>query len=189
MNKTVLLVGLLAITAIFGAAQDTKTLPPVTLKQNTAISSYVPSHPHTRTRTLPDFCPASSCLYYGGDFDSTWSGANGLFNYDDTGANEMGQAWVGVKPDRDVTVTGATFVELNSGGDIINPTPFVVQEGITVGKAGKTVCSTSGNATVTAYQQILSETRLRIHHPNAVQTLQAEKAPRVLRESHAYFDR
>jgi hypothetical protein len=55
-----------------------------------------------------------------------------------------------------------------------------VQEGITVGKAGKTVCSTSGNATVTAYQQILSE----LDYAYTIQTL---SKPCKLKKRHVYY--
>jgi hypothetical protein len=89
-------------------------------------------------------------LYYAGDFDSTNSDANGLYNANDVEGKLEGQAWVGVKPDRDVTVTGATFVELMvENGNGLSPIPFAVQVGIKPGQAGKTICSTSGDATYT----------------------------------------
>ncbi len=82
----------------------------------------------------------------------TDSNANSLFNSNYDGGQLVGQAWVGVKPDHDVIVTGATFVEFIYLLNPINPTPFAVQVGIKPGQAGKTICSTSGNATVTYYQ-------------------------------------
>ncbi len=99
------------------------------------------------------FCPSGSCLYYAGDYDSRYSSADGLFNANDTGNGLDGQAWLGVKPDRDVTVTGATFVEfITPGYQLTNPIPFSVQIGVKPGQAGTTICSTSGNATVSLYQ-------------------------------------
>ena len=57
-----------------------------------------------------------------------------------------------MKPDRDVTVTGATYVEFFEEGEVgVNPTPFVVQVGTKLGQAGKTICNTSGNATEAVY--------------------------------------
>jgi hypothetical protein len=98
------------------------------------------------------FCQPQTCLYYAGDYNDSWSGANAIYNVDDTGRDLEGQTWVGVKPDRNVTVTGATFVlTVSSGYQITNPTPFAVQVGIKPGQAGNTVCSTSGNATVEIY--------------------------------------
>jgi hypothetical protein len=91
-------------------------------------------------------------LYYAGDYDPNWTGENGLYNAENAGAQIDGQVWVGVRPDRDVVVTGVTFVEalqIEDGWE--NPTPFAVQVGITPGKAGKTVCSTSGTATYSQY--------------------------------------
>jgi hypothetical protein len=124
VDRILLVIALLAIATSFVPAQNNHALPPVTLQGNTVTTSSAPSHSHTGPST-PPFCPPSSCLYYGGDVDSSFSGTNGLFNFDYTDASLMGQAWVGVKPDRDVTVTGATFVELNTGGDINQPHSFL----------------------------------------------------------------
>jgi hypothetical protein len=75
-----------------------------------------------------------------------------LFNSDDEGASLEGTVWVGVKPDRDATVTGATFVEMFLVSGVgVNPTPFAVQVRIRPGQAGKTICNTSGNATESVY--------------------------------------
>jgi hypothetical protein len=98
------------------------------------------------------FCPPKTCLYYAGDWESSDSNANGLFNSNDTAAGLEGQVWVGVKPNRNVTVTGATFNEFfTSGFTLTNPTQFAVQVGIKPGQPGKTICSTSGNAKLKVY--------------------------------------
>jgi hypothetical protein len=153
-GRTLFTLTLIAIFVSLAAGQDSRTMPPVTMRQNTqAVSNQPGTEPTIRKSSYqPPFCPPKTCLYYAGDFDSTDSNANVLFNADDTGANLEGQVWVGVKPDRDVTVTGATFVQaMLSEGVGTNPTPFAVQVGIRLGQAGKTICSTSGTATESVY--------------------------------------
>src|SRR5277367_5174189 len=156
MTKTLFTLTLVATLAPCAATQDSRTPPPVTMRANgQAVSTHLGKEPATTKHLSYEarFCPPKTCLYYAGDFNSTDSDANALFNADDTGAGLEGQVWVGVKPDRDVTVTGATFVEfLVEFGVGTNPTPFAVQVGIKLGQAGRTVCSTSGNATAKLYQ-------------------------------------
>ncbi len=99
------------------------------------------------------FCQPKNCLYYAGDFDAQGSSANALYNTDNAGSGK-GQVWVAVKPAHDAIVTGATFNECPSTGTNgvgVNPIPFVVKTGIKPGYGGKTVCSTSGNATFRYY--------------------------------------
>jgi hypothetical protein len=155
MTKNLCTVALFVMLAPLAFPQD-RTQPPVTMRDNAQIvATQTAKEPVTSKRSSyePPFCPPRTCLYYAGDFDSTTSDANGLFNADDTGAGLEGQVWVGVKPDRDVTVTGATFVELLTGGvGGTNPTPFAVQVGTKLGRAGRTICSTSGTATANVYQ-------------------------------------
>jgi hypothetical protein len=111
------------------------------------------SQPQGRARTIRHFARGKHVLYYAGDFESSYSDVNGLFNADYNSGQLEGQAWVGVKPDRDVTVTGATFLqELTGNFMAINPTALAVQIGIRPGQAGRIVCSTNGNATISLYQ-------------------------------------
>ena len=159
MSKTLFALTLTATLSLFAAAQESKVS--LTARENPqAVSAQPGAEPTTRKGSYePPFCPPKTCLYYAGDYDSSDSNADGLFNANDTGAGEEGQVWVGVKPDRDVTVTGATFVEvLTTGYTGVNPTPFAVQVGIELGQAGKTICSTSGNATISLYQNNQDET-------------------------------
>jgi hypothetical protein len=136
-------------------AQDANVSPPVTIR---GFAPAIPAQANTEPTTkrgfyYPPFCPAKTCLYYAGDFESSYSEDNGLFNADYTGGELEGQAWVGVKPDRDVTVTGATFLEeFTAGYTGVNPTAFALQVGIKPGQAGQTICSTSGNATISLYE-------------------------------------
>ncbi len=154
MERIVPIAGLVVVFAVFAAAQGGFPTPAATLNRNTlGAPSNSAEHMWTHNAApFPYFCPPSSCLYYAGDYDPNWTGENGLYNANDTGAQMDGQAWVGVRPDRDVTVTGATFVEalqIEEGWE--NPTSFAVQVGIRPGKAGKTVCSTSGTAAYSQY--------------------------------------
>jgi hypothetical protein len=159
MTKTLFTLTLIAALVPLALTQDGRVPPPVTMRENTHVVSNQPGTEPTMRKDSsyePPFCPPKTCLYYAGDFDSTDSNANGLFNADDISANiranHEGQVWVGVRPDQDATVTGATFVEFFAGSGVgTNPTPFAVQVGIQLGQAGKTICSTSGNATETVY--------------------------------------
>jgi hypothetical protein len=152
MIKTLAALTLIVARVPSAVAQDSNVLPPATLRENAQI---VPTQTTTEQvmKEVPGqvpFCPRKTCLYYAGDFDSANSDANGLYNANDVGGKLEGQAWVGVKPDRDATVTGATFVEiLVATGGGLSPIPFAVQVGIKPGQAGKTICSSNGDATYT----------------------------------------
>ena len=157
MTRTLLTLTLLTtLISPIAAQEDVRPLS-VTLRATSGISSSLPSADTSADkRTVPGyppFCPPKTCLYYAGDFESSYSDADGLFNSDNPNRSLVGQAWVGVKPDRDATVTGVTFVQAFPGGSYsgINPTPFAVQVGIRPGQAGKTVCSTHGSATYKLY--------------------------------------
>jgi hypothetical protein len=134
------LVGVLVATVLTASAQDAKPLAPRTQDWH--------------SRTLPAdlfFCPPKTCLYYSGDFDTKSPNLNGLFDFFNPPVG-IGEVWVGVRPRKNATVTGtAGNYFTTAGGFGINPTPFVVQTGITAGHAGKTVCETSGNAAVEQY--------------------------------------
>jgi hypothetical protein len=154
MRKMLFALALVAMLIPLSAAQDSRIPPPVTTNENShLVSANRRAWSATRKGSYyPPFCQPNTCLYYAGDYDSNYSDAGGLFNANDEGGSLEGQAWVGVKPDRDVTVTGATFVESLAEGVVgVNPTPFAVQVGIKLGQAGKMICSTSGNATVSEY--------------------------------------
>jgi len=94
------------------------------------------------------FCPPKTCLYYAGDFDSANSAANYVYNATDALVG-LGQAWLAVKPTRDVTVTGVTFQEIFAVSMVgINPAPFQVYKGMTTGYQGTQVCNSKGHATM-----------------------------------------
>ena len=91
---------LIAILVGLAAAQDNRVPPPLTARENSqAISGQSPTGPVTPSPSsdLP-FCPPKTCLYYAGDFDSTDTNANGLFNSNDSNDGLIGWTWVGVKP-------------------------------------------------------------------------------------------
>jgi hypothetical protein len=145
---------LIAILVGLAAAQDNRVPPPLTARENSqAISGQSPTGPVTPSPSsdLP-FCPPKTCLYYAGDFDSTDTNANGLFNSNDSNDGLIGWTWVGVKPPKAVTVTGATFNQFFTAGFVgTNPTPFQTQVGLSLNGDGKTVCNTTGNATLRQY--------------------------------------
>ncbi len=150
MKNTLFTFMLVAVLGSLAAAQDSRVLPPGTMRADTqGVSTQTGTEPVVRKNSYYSlFCPPKTCLYYAGDWDSTWSGDSSLFNANYNSGQLEGQVWVGVKPDRNATVTGATFVQiLTSGIRGVNPTPFAVQVGIKPGQAGKTICNTSGNAT------------------------------------------
>jgi opacity protein-like surface antigen len=153
VKKLILVAAFIVALFSLAVAQDTKSMPPVTAIQVVRGDTVQHSNPTTIQPPWPIFCHTkATCLYYAGDFDSTASDANGLFNANDTGGGLEGQTWVGVKPTANATVTGVTFNEFFvSAGVGTNPTPFQTQTNITLGNAGQTVCNTSGNATEAVY--------------------------------------
>jgi hypothetical protein len=102
----------------------------------------------------PFFCPPKSCLYYSGDWDSTNSNSNGLWDFYNPPL-AVGDVWVGVKPTRNALITGVSGNYFAPGANSIgiNPTPFEVRTGTSSGHSGKLVCRTSGNATFSGYGQ------------------------------------
>jgi hypothetical protein len=142
----------IAALGLFAAAQDGKIS--LTARENPQAASTPPDNKQMPSRTssnLP-FCPPKTCLYYAGDFDSANSNANALFNANDVSDGLEGQTWVGVKPSKAATVTGATFNEFfTSGFTGTNPTPFLTQVGMSQGGYGMLICNTSGNATLKQY--------------------------------------
>lgn len=157
MSKLLFTLTLLAALSHFTTAQDGKISPLLTARDNpqpfSAGSHTEPTMASSPSSNLP-FCPPKTCLYYGGDFESSNSGADGLLNAHDTGGSNGpdGQVWVGVKPAKRTSITGSTFNEFFTSGFIgTNPTSFQAQTGITTGNAGKLICNTSGNATMKLY--------------------------------------
>ncbi len=103
------------------------------------------------SQTKLPFCPPKSCLYYSGDFDASNPAANGLANVNSLQVG-VAQAWVAVKPTRNVTVTGVTFNEAfttNLAGT--NPTPFQINTGMSYGNGGQKFCTSQGTVTVRPY--------------------------------------
>jgi hypothetical protein len=154
MNRVLFALSFIAMFASVSAAQDSRITPPLTARDNPqAVFARQDSRQiaSSASSSLP-FCPSKTCLYYAGDFDSTDSSANGLYNANDTSTGLDGQTWVGVKPPKAATVTGATFNQFFTSGFVgTNPTPFQTQIGMYQGVFGKLVCNTSGNATLRQY--------------------------------------
>jgi hypothetical protein len=155
MNRILFALTLIATLASLAAAQDSRVPPPLTARENPQTDSAQPSTEpvmnHAASSSLP-FCPPKTCLYYAGDFDSTDSNADGLFNGNDTGISLEAWVWVGVKPPKAVTVTGVTFNQFFTAGFAgTNPTPFQTMINIVQGHSGKLVCNTTGTATLKQY--------------------------------------
>jgi hypothetical protein len=157
MKPILFLIGLLAAAVLTASAQETKPLPPRTIREAIAVHGAQSAsseanggrHPQARPADL-FFCPRGKCLYYAGDCDSTSPNSNGLFDFDNPGIGVTdAEVWVGVKPTKNATVSGTSGnYYTNTTGIGINPTPFAVRTGISTGNGGKLVCSTHGNAVV-----------------------------------------
>ncbi len=158
MRMTLFMLTLFATLSPSAVGQDTTKAWPPPYATVGDHPQGTPSQPGVASATrrgnhhppYPPFCVPGSCLYYAGDYDSADPNANGLYNAD--APYGTGQVWVGVKPDRDVTVTGATFVQALNSNQLVNPTPFSVQVGTKLGQPGKTICNTSSNATLREYE-------------------------------------
>ena len=154
MNRILFALTLIATLASLAAAQDGRVRPPLTARDNPqAVSAGLDTEPATTESpaNLP-FCPARTCLYYAGDFDSANSNANGLNNGNYANGSLEVWVWVGVKPPKAVTVTGVTFNQFFTSDFVgTNPTPFQTMINIVQGKGGTLVCNTSGNATLKQY--------------------------------------
>jgi hypothetical protein len=116
MKPILFLVGLLAAAALTASAQETKPLPPRTIREAIAVP-VTPSasseangdrHPQARPANL-FFCPPKTCLYYAGDTDYFNPNMNGLFDIDNPGIGVTdAEVWVGVRPVKDAIVTGTS---------------------------------------------------------------------------------
>jgi hypothetical protein len=157
MKPILFLVGLLAAAALTASAQETKPLPPRTIREAIAVpgtpsaSSETNRHPQAQPSNL-FFCPRGQCLYYAGDYD-TISPNNGLFDIDNPGIGvNHAEVWVGVKPTKSATITGASGnFGTNNAYIGTNPIPFMVRTGISSGHAGKLVCRSGGVAVAQEY--------------------------------------
>jgi hypothetical protein len=159
MKPILFLVGLLAAAVLTTSAQETKPLPPRTIRgaaavpgtQSASLEASGDRRPQARPANL-FFCPRGKCLYYSGDCDSTSPNNNGLFDFDNPGINADGEVWVGVKPTKNATVSGTSGnYYTNTTAIGINPTPFAIRTGISTGNGGTLVCSTHGNAVAKGY--------------------------------------
>jgi hypothetical protein len=109
MGKILFALAFIAMLAWLAAAQDSRVTPPLTARENTQAASAQPNGKQmsSSSSSKPPFCPPKTCLYYAGDFDSGWSGADGSLNGNFDGGSVFAQTQVGIKPPR--AVTGATL--------------------------------------------------------------------------------
>jgi hypothetical protein len=155
MNRILFAFALIGTLASLAAAQDSRVTPSLTARDNPqAVSAQLDKESAvTQSSSNLPFCPPKICLYYAGDFDSTDSNANGLYNGNNiTEGGFEGWVWVGVKPPKTVTVTGITFNQFFTSEFVgTNPTPFQTMINIVQGHSGTLVCNTTGNATMKQY--------------------------------------
>jgi hypothetical protein len=98
--------------------------------------------------TQPKYCKGATCLYYAGDFDGNNANANGICMINNTVSDC--ETWVGVKPNKDASVTGITYNSLVFQTVIgTKSTPFNVHTGMQAGKPGKVFCKSKGSVTLT----------------------------------------
>ncbi len=147
-----------ALTTLAGA-QDTRTLPSVSIAGTGLVHSAAGSTSQNQRRVPPSthyysFCPKRTCLYYAGDFDTNSRNFNALTDYDNPGNGITDvEVWVGIKPTTDVTITGASGNYLTNNAQVgINPTPFLVRTGVSAGNGGKLVCTSGGDAALSFWQ-------------------------------------
>jgi hypothetical protein len=159
MKPILFLVGVLAAAVLTASAQETKPLPPRTIREAIAVPGTPSASPETNGDGHPQaqptnlfFCPPKTCLYYSGDFDSNNTNWNALLDMNNPGINADGEVWVGVKPTKGAIVTGTSGNFATNATSVgINPTPFAIRTGITSGQGGRLLCKTAGNAIVKAY--------------------------------------
>jgi hypothetical protein len=142
----VLLIATFAAVAMAADAAKPATIAPfISVHGQQGLEPIMSSNWKVPPPAIP-FCGAN-CLYYGGDFNSASSAANGICMINNGVSNC--QTWVGVKPNANASVTGGTFNSLVFQTNIgTNPTPFNVRTGMSSGKGGKSVCTTKGPATL-----------------------------------------
>jgi hypothetical protein len=160
MKNTICLIGLLAAAILSASGQDAKPLPPKTIAEAMGVRG-MPAIPEGATQARHPqaapanlfFCPPKGCLYYSGDWDCNSNSNNALFDFDNPGIGVSdAEVWVGVKPARDAVITGTSGNYVTNADSIgINPTPFLVRQGISPGSGGKLVCSTHWNAVTKVY--------------------------------------
>jgi len=150
MKKLMLLVALVALVAVTAGAQDVrKSLGDYVVVKGTEAIMNVP---FAQPATNPKYCPKKTCLFYSGDFNSSNSDANGLYNGQGGAIGSGGSAYVygAFKVPKGKTWT-VTYLGINTLSDAstVDPTaPYDVRTGVTSGSGGKdTTCTGTGKDT------------------------------------------
>ncbi len=158
MKKTLVLTILFATFMTLVAAQDTRSVPPMSLGEKIAVRA-VPGSPTIMQKDwnpkalppAPFFCNAN-CLLYSGDSDTTSPDNNGLFNFNNAGIPEDGEVYFSFKGTAAATASGIYGNYFtNATGIGVNPTPAEFRVGVSAGNGGQVVCTTTGNAVYAAY--------------------------------------
>jgi hypothetical protein len=145
MKKTLLTLALIATLATMAMAAQKNV--PASIGERIAVKSQPPVMQNWNVvhhDTAPGYC--KPCLFYAGDFDSSNTGANGL--WDGNSAGIQGDVWVPFSVKKAAHATGLFINILTSGtGAINNPTPYAIYKGITTGNAGTKVVAGTATAT------------------------------------------
>jgi len=155
MKRIAIVVALIAVATLV-AAQDEGSAPPASMGGRVSTLAAVTSEDRTVPNSIP-FCPTKSCLYYAGDFDSSYSGANAVCDFNN-GVSDCA-LWVAVKPSKAARVTGVNFNVFNSTSSVgVNPTPVTFLKNVIAGVGGSPICTktTGGNAIMKLYQSGIS---------------------------------
>lgn len=157
MRKMLFVVAVVATFIALAMAQDTKSMPPVSLAEKVAVPA-VPGrsvvkhgwNPNARP-PAPFFCNVN-CLLYSGDTDTTSPDNNGLYNFNNPGIGADGEVYFSFKGTKNSVadgIYGNYFTDATAIGT--NPTPVQFRVGVRSGSGGKIFCQPTGNAVYMAY--------------------------------------
>jgi len=148
MKKLMLLVALVAVLAPLAAAQEVKpNLGGYVIQRGTPTVMSIPFKPASPLQ--PKYC--KPCLFYTGDFNSSGSGADGVFNAQGGALGSGGSAYVYdafVVPKGKTWTIEKLFINTLSNGSAVDPTcPWDIRKGVTSGSGGTDVATGTGNDT------------------------------------------
>jgi len=147
MKKVMVLLALVAVlvplVAVSAGAQDVKkALSEYVLVPGVPPVMSMPFHP--APQSTPSYC--KPCLFYTGDFNSSWSNANGLFNADDSplGITAYVYGAFTVPKGKTWTIT-KLFINTLSNASAVDPTvTWDIRKGVTSGSSGTDVATGTG---------------------------------------------
>jgi hypothetical protein len=145
VKKTLLALALVSVLATMAMAAQHNV--PASIGERIAVKGQPPVMQGWNAihhDTAPKYC--KPCLFYAGDFDSSNTGANGLWNGNSGGV--LGDVYAPFSVSKAAKASGLFINILTSGsGTINNPTPYSVNTGVKSGSGGKVVAHGTGTAT------------------------------------------